>query len=264
MASDDTYYGTYGSWYSPAILNSLHLLVMIPGFLAVFNFLTSGMSKLVAIAGAIALVMLTIDLLVQRSNKALTIGERGLQIIINQTVVRKLPWDGKGTALDMGCGSGSLTTCCALHYGKAKVVGVDAWKNPNEVSQQLCDYNAKAEEVDKRVTFQQESLAKLSFEDEKFDAVISNMGLHKASGDKREMIKEAIRVLKPGGAFCLEDNFRSKRLFGNMEQFCEQLLADGVVSEIHYAPKNDKLDFIPFYLRFPWSLGRMGMIWGKK
>jgi SAM-dependent methyltransferase len=146
-----------------------------------------------------------------------------------------------------------------------KLEGIDfTWKNPNEVNQELCEYNAKAEKVEKRVSFAKDTLAKLSFEDETFDAVVSNMAFHKASGNKQDMVREAIRVLKPGGAFCIEDNFRSRRLFGNMEKFCEDLLAEGVVSEIHYAPNNDKLDFIPSYLRFPWTLGNMGMIWGKK
>ncbi len=48
-----------------------------------------------------------------------------------------------------------------------------------------------------------------------------------------------------------------------MNEFVEQLKAEGI-TEIHYLPEVDQMDFIPGFIRAPWMLYQMGLIYGRK
>lgn len=54
-----------------------------------------------------------------------------------------------------------------------------------------------------RITFQKGDAAQLPFADESFDAAVSNFVFHevRTAKDKRDVVREALRVVKPGGAF---------------------------------------------------------------
>ena len=67
--------------------------------------------------------------------------------------------------------------------------------------------------------FQKGDAAKLDFPDETFDAVVSNFVFHevRTAKDKRDVVRESLRVLKKGGAFSLQDMLAQKALYGDME-----------------------------------------------
>ena len=46
---------------------------------------------------------------------------------VHHTILSHLDYDGKGTLLDVGCGSGALTIRAALTWRSAKVTGIDYW-----------------------------------------------------------------------------------------------------------------------------------------
>ena len=79
--------------------------------------------------------------------------------------------------------------------------------------------------------------------------------------DKLALVKEALRVVKPGGYFAFEDVFYSKRVYGDMDKFVEALKP--YVDEIHFEDMR-KPDYAPKFLNTPLILGQMGMIWGRK
>lgn len=126
-------------------------------------------------------------------------------------------------AIDIGCGSGALTIAVAKKNPKAFVVGCDRWgKEHKEFSKLLCKENAKAEGCD-NVTFQKGDATALPFEDESFDAVVSNYVYHNIVGlDKQELLLETLRILKKGGTFAIHDLMGKKR-YGDMEAFCRKL-----------------------------------------
>lgn len=137
-----------------------------------------------------------------------------------------LPAGGKG--LDVGCGSGALTIACAKRNPEGTMVGVDRWGlEYASFSQALCEQNAQAEGVAVRTEFLPGDARHLPFEDETFDAVTSNYVYHNIGGiDRKKLLEETLRVLKPGGTFAIHDLFAASYYKG-LEAWIAALSAAG-------------------------------------
>ena len=86
----------------------------------------------------------------------------------------------------------------------------------------------------------------------------------RSAKDKRDVVREALRIVKKGGAFSFQDMFSQKALYGDMEEFVEELKKEGI-TEIHYIGNLEKkLDFIPGYAAAPWMISGMGILYGRK
>ncbi len=106
----------------------------------------------------------------------------------------------------------------------------------------------------------------MEFADGTFDAAVSNLVFHevRSAKDKRDVVKEALRVVKKGGVFSFQDMFSQKALYGDMDQFLRELREEGI-SEVHYIGNLEKkLDFIPGFVTTPWMISGMGILYGKK
>jgi len=105
---------------------------------------------------------------------------------------------------------GALTIKVASKFPSARVTGIDFWGERWEYSKSACKANAKAEGVGDRIVFQKTSASKLPFDNEFFDAAVSNLCFHEVADakDKREVIREALRVVKKSGKFAFQDLFR--------------------------------------------------------
>jgi SAM-dependent methyltransferase len=187
-----------------------------------------------------------------------------LQAPIRNLVVEHLDWDGEGKALDIGCGNAPLAIQLAKRYPSAHVTGIDYWGGMWEYSKAVCEKNAEIEGVAGRMNFQKTSAATLPFEDEPFDAAVSNLVFHEVGDvkDKRELIKEALRVVKRGGAFAFQDLFLLKRHFGKVDNLVAMIKSWGI-KEVAFTDTSDS-EFIPKALRLPFMVGRIGIIYGKK
>jgi len=153
-------------------------------------------------------------------------GKRQLskQIIDGTAEYINLPEGGKG--LDVGCGSGALIIACAKKNPKASFVGIDRWgKEYASFNKPLCENNALAEGVS-NVEFRQGDATKLDFGDETFDAVTSNYVYHNIPGNKQDLLRETLRVLKKGGSFAIHD-IMSKGRYGDMQKFVNELIHEG-------------------------------------
>lgn len=175
-----------------------------------------------------------------------------------------LDWDGQGRALDIGCGNGPLTTALARKCPGAKVVGIDHWNGLWDYSRRICQKNAAAECVAHQVTFQKASAVSLPFEDESFDAAISNFVFHAVTDvkDRTELVKEALRVVKKGGKFCFQDVHAGNGTYGNPEELLHLMRGWGV-QQADFVDTS-KAGFIPWALRNPLMVGNMGVIHGAK
>ena len=100
--------------------------------------------------------------------------------------------EGK-TILDVGCGAG-VTPCYIARKHGCRVVGVDINESMIERSRE----RANRENVTDKVTFRVADAQDLPFDDDLFDAVITE-SVTAFPEEKQRAVKEYARVTKPGG-----------------------------------------------------------------
>ena len=187
-----------------------------------------------------------------------------LQREVHDILLNNLPWTGQGEALDIGTGNGGVLIKLAMKYPDSKVVGIDSWGKGWDYSKEDCEKNAKIMGISERVDFQKASATDLPFEDEKFDAVVSNFVFHEVRGVKstRDLIFEALRVLKKGGAFSFQDYFITEMYYGKKEELIEALQTYGL-KEFHLKDLNESME-VPLLLRLKLFLGNIVTLYGIK
>ena len=187
-----------------------------------------------------------------------------LQAKIRDLVLNQLSWEGEGKLLDIGCGNGALAIEAAKKYTKAQITGIDYWGGQWEYSKEACERNAKNAGVADRTSFQKASAAKLPFPDGSFDIAVSNFVFHEVQDakDKREVVKEALRVLKKGGVFVFQDLFLLKKMYGEPQDLIATIKNWGI-DDIKFVNTSDQ-KFIPGPMKLPFMVGQIGIIYGKK
>ena len=179
-------------------------------------------------------------------------------------LLERLDWNGEGEALDVGCGNGPIVVALALRSPAARVIGIDYWTKKWDYSQGACERNAQAAGVADRTEFRRASASALPFEDGRFDAVVSNNVFHEVADakDKRELIREALRVLKKGGRFAFQDLFLLKAVYGEIDDLLQAIREWGV-AEVEFLDTS-ACDFMPPALKLPFMTGAIGIIYGTR
>ncbi len=254
MNKDATKAVNYGNWVSK-------WLIYIPGSLALVFIGLSWASYWLYIPAVFFLIVFTY--FAYAYNKFSSLGG-DLQTKIRDLVLDRLEWDGQGRVLDIGCGNGALVVKLARKYPAARVTGIDYWGGKWGFSKAACESNAGLERVDRRCEFIKASAGSLPFEAGYFDAVVSNFVFHEVKDvkDKREVIKEALRVLKPGGSFVFHDLFRYKKVYGKTDDLVTTIKSWGISEVVFIDTRHE--DFIPPLLKLPFMLGSIGIIYGRK
>ena len=104
---------------------------------------------------------------------------------------------GRERVLDVGCGAGH--TALAFAERAASVVALDLTPAMLEQARQLAAERGLA-----NVRFEQGNAARLPFPDASFEVVTSRLAAHHVA-EPAAMVREAARVLVPGGMFLLSD-----------------------------------------------------------
>ncbi|MFX1587067.1 MAG: class I SAM-dependent methyltransferase [Promethearchaeota archaeon] len=185
-----------------------------------------------------------------------------LQYRIWNLVIQRLPWNGKGKALDIGTGAGALAIELAKKFPESMIRGIDYWGKLWNYSKAKCEENAKIEGVANQVVFQKATASNLPFKDCEFDAIVSNFVYHEVRDikDKKKLISESFRVLKKGGAFSLQDTLKNEKKFGNIEELIKNIKEWGI-QEIKFIETAYEIP-MPNLLRF--ELKTMGLLYGIK
>jgi len=244
----------YGNWVSTKLL-------YIPGVLGV---LFAALSVLFPWLAILAVVFLLCFAYFAYARWCFSPKGKNIQARIQSLLVDHFEWAGTGKVLDIGCGSGAVTIMVAKKYPDAHVTGIDYWGGAWEYSKAVCERNAQIEGVSDRVAFQKASASSLPFDDESFDAVISNLTFHEVADteDKGLLIQEALRVLKKGGVFAFQDLFYWKRVYGEAEDLLDRARSWGIESV--ELINTSQSQFIPKALKLPFMVGTIGILRGRK
>ena len=118
--------------------------------------------------------------------------------------------------LDLGSGSGQDCYVLSALVGEhGEVVGIDMTDEQLAVANSHIDYHRNAFGFDNaNVTFIKgyiEKLDELELEDERFDIIVSNCVIN-LSPDKSAVLKQAHRLLKPGGELYFSDVYADRRV----------------------------------------------------
>src|SRR5215813_6221328 len=128
---------------------------------------------------------------------------------IREEILESIMWRGDEIALDVGCGRGLLLVGAACRLTTGQAVGLDRW-----VARSLIDNrpeaaldNARLEGVLDRVEVTRGDVRQLPFGEDSFDVVVSNFVVHEVNNraEREQILREMVRVLKPGGRLALVD-----------------------------------------------------------
>lgn len=256
----------YGNWVPEKALYMLFGAAVVLGAIAVIVQVVLSKPVITAAAGVLCVLALVMAVYMLICHETFAFGKGNMMAGVHEHLVEHLDWNGEGRLLDIGCGAAALTVRCAKAFPKAQITAMDYWGAEWNYAKEQCEKNAQIEGVADRTSFQKGDAAKLDFPDESFDAAVSNFVFHevRTAKDKRDVVREALRIVKKGGVFSFQDMFSQKALYGDMEQFVRELKAEGI-SEVHYIGNLEKkLDFIPGVVTTPWMISGMGIIYGKK
>jgi SAM-dependent methyltransferase len=129
-------------------------------------------------------------------------------------ILENLRLRGDETLLDMGCGRGAVLLAAAKLLPNGRAIGVDIWRaDQTDNSQENTLRNAELEGIADRVEVRTADITGLPFDDNSVDVIVSSLVVHNIpSQDGRDKaIREAARVLRPGGKLVLVDIFFTNR-----------------------------------------------------
>jgi arsenite methyltransferase len=118
-------------------------------------------------------------------------------------------WRGDEHVLDVGCGRGLLLTGAAKRLTTGRATGIDVWSQVDMGgnSSAATRKNLALEGVADKCELVTMPAEQMTFPDNSFDVVVSNLCLHniKPRSLRLQACREIVRVLKPGGQAMISD-----------------------------------------------------------
>ena len=138
-------------------------------------------------------------------------------------ILNMINWKGPEMVLDIGTGRGLVAIGAAKRLSTGKSIGIDIW-NSEDLTRNKMDNtleNADIEGVKEKVEIKNENAVSMSFPDNSFDVVLSNLCLHNiySKEDRKKACHEISRVLKQGGIGIISDFKHMKEYRNNFVEF---------------------------------------------
>ena len=249
------------NWVSKVMLRRM-LIVWIT--LVIIGILFYKITLIAIISSVISTGLLVMLILFYYAHHKLSASGDDFQGQISALVTNKIEPASTGKLLDIGCGCGILSVDLALKCPQLTIQSIDYWGSMWGYSKEKCEMLAEEYNVADRIHFERASASALPFPDETFDIVISNMVFHEVADakDKREVIKEALRVLKKGGQFVFQDLLLSEKLYGNTDDLIRYIQATEVTS-VSLEKTKEQIN-IPALLSSPSFFGNAALLFGIK
>ena len=144
-------------------------------------------------------------------------------------ILNMIDWKGSETVLDVGTGRGLLAIGAAKRLTTGKATGIDIWNTEDLTKNKIENTinNAVLEGVNDRVEIKNDNAIRMSFADNTFDIVISNVCLHNIYNidDRKKACEEISRVLKTGGTGIISD-------FRHIKEYQNNFTQSGLQTEI--------------------------------
>jgi ubiquinone/menaquinone biosynthesis C-methylase UbiE len=133
-------------------------------------------------------------------------------------ILNMIDWKGNEMVLDVGTGRGLMMIGAAKHLTTGKSTGIDIWNAEDLTANNMENTiaNVTIEGVKDKVEIKNENAVSMSFADNTFDIVISNLCLHNIYNkeERKKACDEISRVLKKGGTAIISD-FRHVKEYRN-------------------------------------------------
>ena len=125
-----------------------------------------------------------------------------------------IDWKGNENVLDIGTGRGLLMIGAAKKLIQGKSIGIDIW-NSVDMHSNTCQNtlrNAELEGVLEKVEVRNEDVRSMSFPNDTFDVVFSNLCIHNipTKDGRDKACREIARVLRPNGIAIITDKSNTK------------------------------------------------------
>lgn len=183
-----------------------------------------------AVQAAALLIWAAVSWARGKRRKAAATGAAGLGIVAHTTlylyatragkfvvwnrIFDELRLQGDETVLDMGCGRGAVLLAVAKRLPRGHAIGIDLWRpDQTDNSPSATLKNADLEKVGERIEVRTADMTALPFDDNSFDVIVSSLAIHNipTREGRRQALREAARVLRPGGRLAIADLWETRR-----------------------------------------------------
>lgn len=154
-------------------------------------------------------------------------------VAYREAYVEKMGLAPNAVVLDLGCGTGVVARALAARPGfSGRVIGIEQSPAFVEVARGF----ANEEGIGERVEFRVGDVHALDVDDMRVDAVIAHTTISHVT-DPLGVLKEAARVLRPGGAFAAFDGDYASWTFGHSDHAIAKAMEEALLAAVVSKPR---------------------------
>ena len=117
----------YGSWMSNPVFYIIGGITALAVVLAVLSFSVFHITALGVLLSVVTAALAALLVWITWIRRQYAFGGGGIMEQVHRVVLSHLDYDGQGSLLEVGCGSGALSIRAALTWPESKVTGMDYW-----------------------------------------------------------------------------------------------------------------------------------------